>query len=83
MSFQKDTTTTVQQRDAWTRDQTVVLHDSWGNKLEKGPTLICYITIIKPQLLKTREELRIAMLTQNVDKARDALTAEKKRLKVL
>lgn len=41
------------------------------------------ITNIKPTQPKTPAQARLAAMTQNVDKARDALAAEKKRQKVL
>lgn len=44
--------------------------------------LVLEITSIKPKPPKTPEQARIAAMTQTVDKARDALAAEKKRQKV-
>lgn len=37
----------------------------------------------KPSAPKTPAQARVAAMTQNVDRARDALAAEKKRQKVL
>ena len=45
--------------------------------------LILEITATKPTAPKTPAQARVAAMTKNVDKARDALTAEKKRQKVL
>ena len=45
--------------------------------------LVQEITTIKPTAPKTPAQSRVAAMTQNVDKARDALAAEKKRQKVL
>jgi hypothetical protein len=45
--------------------------------------LVQEITTIKPTAPKTPAQARVATMTQNVDKARDALAAEKKRQKVL
>ena len=45
--------------------------------------LIQEVVAIKPQLPQTPAQARVAAMTQNVDRARDALVAEKKRQKVL
>lgn len=45
--------------------------------------LVLEITTTKPTAPKTPAQARVAAMTQNVDKARDALAAEKKRQKVL
>lgn len=45
--------------------------------------LVQEITTIKPTAPKTPAQARVAAMTQNVNKARDALAAEKKRQKVL
>jgi hypothetical protein len=45
--------------------------------------LVQEITTIKPTPPKTPAQARVAAMTQNVDRARDALAAEKKRQKVL
>jgi len=45
--------------------------------------LVQEITTIKPTAPKTPAQARVAVMTTNVDKARDALAAEKKRQKVL
>ncbi len=44
--------------------------------------LIQEITTIKPKQPKTPAQARVAAMKQNVDRARDALAAEKKRQKV-
>ena len=44
--------------------------------------LVLEITAPKPTAPKTPAQARVAAMTQNVDKARDALAVEKKRQKV-
>jgi hypothetical protein len=45
--------------------------------------LVLEITTTKPTVAKTLDQARVASMTKNVDRARDALAAEKKRQKVL
>jgi hypothetical protein len=45
--------------------------------------LVLEITTTKPTTPKTPAQARVASMTKNVDRARDALAAEKKRQKVL
>ena len=45
--------------------------------------LVLEITTTKPTAPKTPAQARVAAMTQNVDRAREALAAEKKRQKVL
>lgn len=45
--------------------------------------LVLEITTTKPTAPKTPAQARVAVMTQNVDKAREALATEKKRQKVL
>jgi hypothetical protein len=45
--------------------------------------LVLEITTTKPTTPKTPAQARVAAMTKNVDRARDALAAEKKRQKVL
>ena len=45
--------------------------------------LVLEITTTKPTAPQTPAQARVAAMTQNVDRARDALAAEKKRQKVL
>ena len=45
--------------------------------------LVLEITTTKPTAPKTPAQARVAAMTKNVDKAGDALAAEKKRQKVL
>lgn len=45
--------------------------------------LIQEVVAQKPTASQTPAQARVAAMTQNVDKARDALAAEKKRQKVL
>ena len=45
--------------------------------------LVLEITTTKPAAPKTPAQARVAAMTQNVDRARDALAAEKKRQKLL
>lgn len=45
--------------------------------------LVKEVITTKPTAPKTPAQARVAAMSQNVDKARDALAAEKKRQKVL